>query len=79
LVEIDVQHTGPGFSAGDNYSGSDNVLGGQLIGGARVKLFSGPISLFVEYRYQRAQNARVGGHTVEYESSSFAGGARWTF
>ena len=75
MVKVDVEHTGSGF----NYSGSDNVFGWQLVGGARVRLFNGPIRLFLEYRYQSSQDAKVDGHTVEYNSSSFALGARWTF
>jgi opacity protein-like surface antigen len=79
VVKVDAEHRGAGFSAGANYSGSADVFGWQLIGGARVKLFNGPISLFIEYRYQSASDARVGGHTVEYNSNSFVAGARWTF
>jgi opacity protein-like surface antigen len=77
LVKVDAQHTG--FSAGENYSGSDNVYGGQLIGGTRVKLFDWPVSLVFEYRYQGAKDAKVDGHTVEYKSNSFTAGARWKF
>lgn len=73
LVKVDVENTGPGFS------GSDNVFGWQLVGGTRVRLFNGPIRLLVEYRYQSAQDARVDGHTVEYNSNSFTAGVRWTF
>ena len=73
MVKVDVENTGPGFA------GSDNVFGWQLLGGARVKLFNGPIRLFVEYRYQSSQDAQVNGHTVEYNSSSFSAGVRWTF
>jgi opacity protein-like surface antigen len=79
IVKVDVEHTDIFFPASNNYSGSDNVFGWQLIGGARVKLFNGPIRLFLEYRYQSAQDAKVGGHTVEYNGSSFTVGARWTF
>jgi len=79
MVKVDVEHTDPSFPASDNYSGSDNVFGWQLIGGARVRLFNGPIRLFLEYRYQSAQDAKVDGHSVEYNSSSLAFGARWTF
>lgn len=79
IVKVDVEHRDPSFPASDNYSGSDNVFGWQLIGGARVKLFNGPIRLFLEYRYQSAQDAKVDGHSVEYNSSSFTAGARWTF
>ena len=73
MVKVDVENTGLGVS------GSDNVFGWQLLGGARVKLFNGPIRLFFEYRYQSSQDAQVNGHTVEYNSSSFAAGVRWTF
>jgi len=73
MVKVDVENTGLGFS------GSDNVFGWQLIGGARVRLFNGPIRLFLEYRYQSAQDAKIEGHSVEYNSSSLAFGARWTF
>ena len=73
MVKVDVQNTGPGFS------GSDNVFGWQLIGGTRVRLFDWPIRLLVEYRYQSSQDARVDGHTVEYNSNSFTAGVRWTF
>jgi opacity protein-like surface antigen len=73
VVKVDVENTGPGFS------GSDNVFGWQLIGGVRVRLFDGPIRLLVEYRYQSSQDAHFDGHTVEYNSSSFTFGARWTF
>lgn len=73
MVKVDVENTGPGFS------GSDNVFGWQLIGGMRVRLFDGPVRLFVEYRYQSSQDAHVDGHTVEYNSNSFAAGVRWTF
>jgi len=79
IVKVDVEHKDLSFPASDNYSGSDNVFGWQLIGGARVKLFNGPIRLFVEYRYQSSQDAQVNGHTVEYNSSSLTFGARWTF
>jgi opacity protein-like surface antigen len=79
IVKVDVEHTDPGFSPSDNYSGSDNVFGGQVIGGARVRLANGPIRLLLEYRYQRSRDARIDGHTVEYNSSSFTFGARWTF
>jgi opacity protein-like surface antigen len=79
MVKVDVEHKDLSFSPGDNYSGSDNVFGWQLIGGARVRLFNGPIRLFLEYRYQSAQDAKVDGHSVEYNSSSLAFGARWTF
>ena len=79
IVKVDVEHRDPSFSAGNNYSGSDNVFGWQLIGGARVKLFTWPVRLVVEYRYQSAQDAKVDGHTVEYNSSIFTVGARWTF
>jgi len=79
MVKVDVEHRDPSFSAGNNYSGSDNVFGWQLIGGARVKLFTWPVRLVVEYRYQSAQDAKVDGHTVEYNSSIFTVGARWTF
>ena len=79
MVKVDVNHTDPSFPASANYSGSDNVFGWQLIGGARVKLFNGPIGLFVEYRYQSAQDAKIDGHTVEYNSSMLTAGARWTF
>ena len=58
---------------------SDTVFGWQVIGGGRVRLFNGPIRLFLEYRYQSAQDAKIDGHTVEYNSSSFSLGARWTF
>jgi opacity protein-like surface antigen len=76
IVKVDVQHTGSGFAAGNDYSGSDNVFGWQLIGGARVRLFNGPIRMFVEYRTRRDADD---GHTVQYNSSSFQLGARWTF
>ena len=79
MVKVDVDHSDPSFPAGNNYSGSDNVFGWQLIGGARVKLFNGPFRLFAEYRYQSAQDAKVQGHTVEYNSSLLMVGARWTF
>jgi opacity protein-like surface antigen len=79
MVKVDVEHRDPSFSAGNNYSGSDNAFGWQLIGGARVKLFTWPVRLVVEYRYQSAQDAKVDGHTVEYNSSIFTVGARWTF
>jgi opacity protein-like surface antigen len=79
MVKVDVDHSDPSFSAGNNYSGSDNVFGWQVLGGARVKLFSGPFRLFAEYRYQSAQDAKVQGHTVEYNSSMLMAGARWTF
>jgi opacity protein-like surface antigen len=72
-VKVEVQDTGSGFS------GSDNVFGWQLIGGVRVRLFDWPIRLLVEYRYQSSQDARVDGHTVEYNSNSFTAGVRWTF
>jgi opacity protein-like surface antigen len=73
IVKVDVENTVSGPS------GSDNVFGWQLIGGARVRLFDGPIRLLVEYRYQTSQDARFDGHTVEYNSSSFTAGVRWTF
>jgi opacity protein-like surface antigen len=73
MVKVDVEDTGLGVS------GSDNVFGWQLIGGARVRLWDGPIRVLVEYRYQSSQDAKVDGHTVEYNSSSFTVGARWTF
>lgn len=73
MVKVDVEDTGLGLS------GSDNVFGWQLIGGARVRLFDGPIRLFVEYRYQSSQDAHVDGHSVEYNSNSFTAGVRWTF
>lgn len=73
VVNVDVVSTGAGVS------GSDNVFGWQLIGGARVRLFDGPLRLFFEYRYQSSRDANVDGHTVEYNSNSFAAGARWTF
>lgn len=79
MVKVDADHSDPSFSAGNTYSGSDNVFGWQLIGGARVKLFNGPFRLFAEYRYQSAQDAKVQGHTVEYNSSMLMAGARWTF
>ena len=79
IVKVDVEHKDISFPASNNYSGSDTVFGWQLIGGARVKLFNGPIRLLLEYRYQSAQDAKVDGHTVEYNSSSFTVGARWTF
>jgi len=78
MVKVDVEHTDP-ITASNSYSGSDNVFGWQLIGGARVRLSNGPIRLFLEYRYQSAQDAKVEGHTVEYNGSSLAFGARWTF
>ncbi|HUL94283.1 MAG TPA: outer membrane beta-barrel protein [Burkholderiales bacterium] len=73
MVKVEVENTGPGFS------GSDNVFGWQLVGGARVRLFDWPIRLLVEYRYQSSQDAHVQGHTVEYNSNSLAAGVRWTF
>lgn len=73
IVKVDVENTGLGLSD------SDNVLGWQLVGGVRVKLFDGTIRLLLEYRYQSSQDARVGGHTVEYNSNNFTVGARWTF
>lgn len=79
IVKVDVEHKDISFPPSSNYSGSDTVFGWQLIGGARVKLFGGPIRLFLEYRYQSAQDAKVEGHSVEYNSSSLAFGARWTF
>ena len=79
IVKVDVQHTDPSLPASDNYSGSDNVFGWQLIGGARMRLFDWPLRLFLEYRYQSAQDAKVEGHSVEYNSSLFMLGARWTF
>lgn len=79
IVKVDAEHTGPGFLVNDNYSGSDRVFGWQLIGGARMKFFNGPIRFFVEYRYQTAKDAHVAGHTIEYRSNSFTFGARWTF
>jgi opacity protein-like surface antigen len=79
MVKVDADHSDPSFSAGNNYSGSDNVFGWQVLGGARVKLFNGPFRLFAEYRYQSAQDAKVQGHTVEYNSSMLMAGARWTF
>jgi len=79
MVKVDVDHTDPSFPASARYSGSDSVFGWQLLGGARVKLFDGPIRLFLEYRYQSAQDAKVEGHTVEYNSSMLLFGARWTF
>jgi len=79
IVKVDVEHTDPSFSAANDYSGSDTVFGWQVIGGGRVRLFNGPIRLFLEYRYQSAQDAKIDGHTVEYNSSSFSLGARWTF
>ena len=78
MVKVDVDHSDPTFSAGNTYSGSDSVFGWQLIGGARVKLFN-PFRLFLEYRYQSAHDAKVQGHTVEYNSSMLMLGARWTF
>jgi len=77
MVKVDVQHTGLVFAASDDYSGSDDVFGWQLIAGGRVKLLDGPVHLFFEYRYQSANDARVQGHTVEYNSNSFTFGARW--
>jgi opacity protein-like surface antigen len=79
MVKVDADHSDPSFLAANSYSGSDNVFGWQLIGGARVKLFNGPFRLFVEYRYQSAKDAKVQGHTVEYDSSMLMAGARWTF
>jgi opacity protein-like surface antigen len=73
MVKVDVENTGPGFS------GSDNVFGWQLLGGVRVRLSDWPIRLLVEYRYQSSQDAKVDGHTVEYNSNSFTAGLRWTF
>lgn len=73
IVKVDVENTVSGPS------GSDNVFGWQLIGGARVRLWDGPIRLFVEYRYQSSQDAHFDGHTVEYNSNSFTAGVRWTF
>jgi opacity protein-like surface antigen len=78
VVKVEAEHKDNSFP-NNNYSGSDNVFGWQLIGGARVKAFDGPIRLFLEYRYQSAQDARIDGHTVEYKSSSLTFGARWTF
>jgi len=79
MVKVDVDHSDSSFPPANNYSASDDVFGWQLIGGARVKLFNGPFRLFLEYRYQSAQDAKVQGHTVEYNSSMFLAGARWTF
>ena len=79
IVNVDVQHTDPSLPASDNYSGSAKVFGWQLIGGARVRLFDWPLRVFLEYRYQSAQDARIEGHTVEYNSSMFMLGGRWTF
>ena len=79
MVKVDVEHKDLSFPASENYSGSDRVLGWQLIGGTRVKFFSGRIRLLIEYRYQNAQDAKVEGHTVEYNSSSLTVGVRWTF
>ena len=73
VVKVDVENTVSGPS------GSDSVFGWQLIGGARVRLFDGPIRVLVEYRYQSSQDAHFDGHTVEYNSSSFTAGVRWTF
>lgn len=78
IVKVDAEHKDISFPASENYSGSDKVFGWQLIGGARVK-FSGPIRLILEYRYQSARDAKIDGHTVEYNSSSFTVGVRWTF
>jgi opacity protein-like surface antigen len=79
MVKVDVDHSDPSFPASTTYSASDNVFGWQVIGGARVKLFNGPFRLFSEYRYQSARDAKVQGHTVEYNSSMLMFGARWTF
>ena len=79
MVKVDVDHSDSSFAAGNIYSGSDSVFGWQLIGGGRVKLFNGPFRLFLEYRYQSAQDAKVQGHTVEYHSSMLMLGARLTF
>ncbi len=73
IVKLDVEDTVHGFS------GSDNVFGWQLIGGVRVRLFDWPIRLLVEYRYQSSQDAKVDGHSAEYNSNSFTAGLRWTF
>jgi len=75
---VEAEHKDNSFPSND-YSGSDNVFGWQVIGGARVQAFDGPVRLFLEYRYQKARNAEIEGHTVAYNSRSLTFGARWTF
>jgi opacity protein-like surface antigen len=79
VVKVEAEHQDIALPASENYSGSDSVFGWQFIGGARVHAFDGPIRLFLEYRYQKARNARIDGHSVEYHGSSLTFGARWTF
>jgi len=78
IVRVQAEHKDNAFSSND-YSGSDNVFGWQLVGGARVQAFDGPVRLFLEYRYQKSRNAEIDGHSVEYHGSSVIFGARWTF
>jgi opacity protein-like surface antigen len=73
MVKVDVDHSDPSFPAGNNYSASDTVFGWQLIGGARVKLFNGPFRLFLEYRYQSAQDAKVQGHNRRIQQQHVPG------
>jgi len=78
VVKVEAEHKDNSFPNND-YSGSDIVFGWQFIGGARVQAFHGPVRLFLEYRYQKARNAEIDGHSVEYNGSSLIFGARWTF
>lgn len=76
IVEVDF-HGMPGFFNG--VDGSDSQFGWQIVGGARVPLFNGPISAFGEFRYQAASDATIDGVDVEYNAASAMAGLRWTF
>ncbi|WP_395646417.1 outer membrane protein [Terricaulis sp.] len=76
VIEVEF-HGMPGFF--DGVDGSDAKVVWQLVGGARMPLFSGPLALFAEGRYQDAGTASIDGVDVEYNSFSAMAGLRWTF
>ena len=78
LGVVDVEFHGMPFFF-DGVEGSETVVGWQLVGGARAQMFSSPFSIFGEFRYQDAADATIDGVDIEYNSTSFMGGVRWTF
>jgi len=77
-VKVDVEHRTE-FSAGNNYSGSRHVFGWQLIGGARVKLFTWPVRLVVGTDTRAPRTPRSTAHRRIQQQQHFTVGARWTF
>jgi opacity protein-like surface antigen len=76
MIEVEF-HGMPSFF--DGVEGGETKFGWQAVGGARAKLFDGPLAAFGELRYQDAGEAAIDGIDVEYNSVSAMVGLRWTF